>query len=150
MTKIKLSKRASHRDRKESHIRGISKRLLNVKNNVSRLTACVFFRDKGESNIRPKTNKILKILDPKTLAMAKLGKFFIEERVETAHSGAEVPIPNNTTPIEKGFMWNLLASKTAFFTNNSAPPTRPTRPKMRVNKCKISKKSPLVHNNDVI
>ena len=99
---------------------------------MSFLISWMWVLERGLNNIRPKTNRILKILEPKTLATAKSDRPFIEERVDTAHSGAEVPIPRKITPTKKGLMWNREANKAAFFTNNSAPTVKVHRPKTRI------------------
>ena len=113
----------------------MSRKLKQLKNKISFLGQ--FFSLRGFKSTRPKTSKILKILEPKTLDIARLDKFLNAEKAETAHSGAEVPMPSNITPIKKGFKWKLLDKKWAFLTKISAPKARKARPK--ASKTKIKK-----------
>lgn len=94
----------------------------------------IYFVERGESNNIPNINKILIILEPNTLAMAKLDKPFTEAILDTAHSGAEVPMPNKITPTKKGFILNFSANTVDFLINKSAPTIKATRPKNNINK----------------
>ena len=81
---------------------GIKKILNPARKKMSRLISSTVAKDNGLKSISPKTSKALKTLEPNTLATAREDRSFREDKIETAHSGTEVPIPNNTTPIKKG------------------------------------------------
>jgi len=93
---------ASHLEKKAFQLIGIKTILKPARKKISFLVFLTVSGDKGLKSISPRTSKALNTLEPKTLLTAKKDKPCIEDKAETAHSGAEVPIPNNTTPIKKG------------------------------------------------
>ena len=134
---------ASKREKKASQQMGIRKMLKPVRKKISFLVSEIIDEDKGLRRIIPNINKALKILEPNTFATAKSDSPFREDKTETAHSGAEVPIPSKTTPIKKAETPSFSAKTQEAFTKSLAPNTKETRPIARKKRKKIKYTSSL-------